>query len=487
MSTTKIHLSGNSLVWSNKGLVSIKELEKNDEILVVGSTSKIKNYCLKIKPKFFGPSSMTRIYTINNVIEVPQYSKIPTSDMRLKKAKDFSDSDEIYFLTNKQCEQISAFTDLLKDEKFSPDIAFCLGASEIDPRKDCAIYRFQNVDEMNNFHEYLKSKINPKFNGKILWKTANSTLGSYYHDITAFSIRYDSKKFFNIQREFNLKKDTIPKILQKNNLEFFEKFLQGILGHETKNSLVKCEEMVGARGVPIKSMILDRNSYVCKFFQNMSLLSNGKIELWNDPKHITGIGSYKEKLNRILTFPNRKKPEFLHVIHVDKKISLPTYELEIDDEIKPIVDNIAIYPEEISITKLQNQLDKERLQLLEKKHTDEKKKKLDDFSKIRKKYKNFRFLKTISQIEEKSSSVYVIGFIREKTGLEKKKIRNGQTIDFSEAILEDDTGKTPLKLWADFATMFKNGDCVVLEDGFSSTFLGKSYITTGNRGTISKI
>ena len=109
------------------------------------------------------------------------------------------------------------------------------------------------------------------------------------------------------------------------------------------------------------------------------------------------------------------------------------------------------------------------------------------FLKIRKKYKNSRFLKTISQIEENSSSVFVIGFIRKKTGVEKKKIKSGKTIDFSEALFEDDTGIIPLKLWANFATMFKNGDCVVLEDGFSSTFLGKSYITTGNRGTISKI
>ena len=482
----KVHLSGNSLVWSSKGLVFIKELEKNDEILVVGNNSKIKNYRLKMKPQFFGPSSMTRIYTTNNVIEVPQYSKIPTSDMRLKKANEFSDSDEIYFLTNKQCEQISTFTNLLSDKKFSLDIGFCLGASGINSGKNSSIFRFETIDKMNNFHEFLKSKIKPKINGKISYKTANYSSGSYYVDKIGFSIRYDSKEFFNILKEFNLKKDTIPKILRKNNFEFFEKFFQGIVGHETTTSIVQCVELKGSRDEKINSIILDRNNYVCRFFQNMSLVI-GKFELWNNPEHIGTSNSYKQKLNVILHLPNRPKPEFLQVIHVDKKIILPTYELEIDDETRPIVDNIAIYPEEISMIKLQNQLDKERLQLLGKKHTDERRKKPEDLSKIRKKQKNSRFLKTISKIEEKSSSVYVIGFIREKTKSEKKQTRKGQTIDFAEAILEDDTGRIPLKLWANFASMFKNGDCVILEDGFSSTFLGKSYITTGNRGTISKI
>ena len=71
--------------------------------------------------------------------------------------------------------------------------------------------------------------------------------------------------------------------------------------------------------------------------------------------------------------------------------------------------------------------------------------------------------------------------------MEKKKIKSGKTIDFSEALFEDDTGIIPLKLWANFATMFKNGDCLLIEDVFSYTFNGESYITTGIRENLKKI
>ena len=445
-----------------------------------------------MKPQLFGPSPMTRIYTTNNMIEVPQYIKIPTSDMQLKKANEFSDSDDIYFLTNKQCQQIFNFTNILVNEKFSPDVGFCIGATGNYGQHrggGWTTYSFDTVHKMNDFHEFLKSEIKPQFNGKILYRTANYSSFSYYVDAIRYSIRYDSQKFFKILKEFNLKKDTIPKILQKNNFRFFEKFFQGLMGDETEshnNKIISIWYLQGQRDERIKTMHMERNNYICRFFQNMSLV-NGKFELWNDPGNIRGPESTKQKLNLILYFPNRPKPEFLNVIHVDKKIVLPTYELEIDDETRPIVDNIAIYPEEVNMYKLQNQLDKERLQLLDKKHTDEKKKKPENLTKIRRSYANSKFLKTISQINDKSSSVYVTGFIREKTKIEKKQTKKGHTIDFSEAILEDDTGKIPLKLWAKFASMFKNGDCVVLEDGFSSTFNGESYITTGIRGNLKKI
>ena len=483
----KIHLAGSSLVWSSKGLVSVKDLQENDEILVVSSFSKIGNYRLKTKPEFFGPSAMTRIYTENNVIEVPQYSKIATSDMQLKKANEFSDSDHIYFLTKKQCQQISAFTNMLENKEFSSDVAWCLGASEPSRKTNSVKFRFKNVEKMNRFRDFLMKNIKPQFYGKIQYKTTNYTIGSFYLDDVSFVIKYDSKKILKILSEFSLKRDTIPQILQKNSYDFFEKFLYGIIGFETDTSLVQCVEMTGSRDQKTKALLLDRDSYVSRFFQNMSLIS-GKFVLWNNPELLTGKNiSYKQKLALLLYLPSRPKPEFLNVIHVEKKIMLPTYELEIDDETRPIIDNLAIFPEEINIMKLQDQLDKERLKLLERKYVDERKKRPTDISKIRRGYANSEFLKTISQIGERTSSVYVIGFIREKTKVQKKQTKKGETVDFAEAVLEDDTGKMPIKLWANFASMFKNGDCVVLEDGFSSKFLDESYLTTGIRGNLKKI
>jgi replication factor A1 len=66
-------------------------------------------------------------------------------------------------------------------------------------------------------------------------------------------------------------------------------------------------------------------------------------------------------------------------------------------------------------------------------------------------------------------------------------LRAGGTARVADATITDDSGSIKLSLWDDQIEMVKEGDMVVIENGYTQAFRGENSLNIGRYGKLRKI
>jgi len=81
----------------------------------------------------------------------------------------------------------------------------------------------------------------------------------------------------------------------------------------------------------------------------------------------------------------------------------------------------------------------------------------------------------------------VEGEVVSKDEVAEVRTMGGKVVKVANAVLEDESGRITLVLWADDADRIKKGDRVKVENGWVSEYAGILKISTGRNGKIIKL
>ena len=63
-------------------------------------------------------------------------------------------------------------------------------------------------------------------------------------------------------------------------------------------------------------------------------------------------------------------------------------------------------------------------------------------------------------------------------------LRTGGTAQVADAVLSDDTGKIKLSLWDDQIKLIKEGNRILIENGYTQAFRGENSLNIGRYGKL---
>ena len=87
---------------------------------------------------------------------------------------------------------------------------------------------------------------------------------------------------------------------------------------------------------------------------------------------------------------------------------------------------------------------------------------------------------TIAEAKDMKSGINVQGKIRDKGEVRTVNTKFGET-KVCDAFLEDESGSIKLTLWAEDTEKVKNGDEVILEGGYTTTFRNEVQLNKGRK------
>ncbi len=88
----------------------------------------------------------------------------------------------------------------------------------------------------------------------------------------------------------------------------------------------------------------------------------------------------------------------------------------------------------------------------------------------------------ISQVQNLRNNINTRGKIKSKGEVRTVNMRAGGTIDVCDAILADDSGEIKFTLWGDDIPMVKEGDTIVIKNGYTNSFKNEVALTKGKYG-----
>jgi len=89
---------------------------------------------------------------------------------------------------------------------------------------------------------------------------------------------------------------------------------------------------------------------------------------------------------------------------------------------------------------------------------------------------------SISQVQNQRNKINTRGTLKSKGEVRNVNMRAGGTIDVCDAILSDDSGEIKLTLWGEDIAKVKEGDTIVIKNGYTNSFKGDVSLTKGKFG-----
>ena len=96
-------------------------------------------------------------------------------------------------------------------------------------------------------------------------------------------------------------------------------------------------------------------------------------------------------------------------------------------------------------------------------------------------------LKKINEIEVGEKAITVEGKISDKSDVGDNKSNSGVIQKRAHATLCDETGSVRITLWREDADNYQNGDCIRIDNGYSTIAAGEHFVTAGYYGSLTKI
>lgn len=93
------------------------------------------------------------------------------------------------------------------------------------------------------------------------------------------------------------------------------------------------------------------------------------------------------------------------------------------------------------------------------------------------------------KINELTANTKVPSLVGTITKLEKSEIvttKNGEK-KVQEGIIEDETGQVKINLWGDQADILKEGDTIIITNGWCKSFENEIQVATGFHGKLHKV
>jgi len=88
----------------------------------------------------------------------------------------------------------------------------------------------------------------------------------------------------------------------------------------------------------------------------------------------------------------------------------------------------------------------------------------------------------ISQVQNQRNKINTRGTLKSKGEVRNVNMRAGGTIDVCDAILSDDSGEIKLTLWGEDISKVKEGDTILIKNGYTNSFKGEVSLTKGKFG-----
>ncbi len=88
----------------------------------------------------------------------------------------------------------------------------------------------------------------------------------------------------------------------------------------------------------------------------------------------------------------------------------------------------------------------------------------------------------ISEVQNLRNKVNTRGAIKSKGEVRNVNMRAGGTIDVCDAVLSDDSGEIKFTLWGEDIAKVKEGDTIVIKNGYTNSFKGDVALTKGKFG-----
>ena len=89
---------------------------------------------------------------------------------------------------------------------------------------------------------------------------------------------------------------------------------------------------------------------------------------------------------------------------------------------------------------------------------------------------------SISQVQNQRNKINTRGTLKSKGEVRNVNMRAGGTIDVCDAVLSDDSGEIKLTLWGEDIAKVKEGDTIVIKNGYTNSFKGDVSLTKGKFG-----
>jgi len=89
---------------------------------------------------------------------------------------------------------------------------------------------------------------------------------------------------------------------------------------------------------------------------------------------------------------------------------------------------------------------------------------------------------SISQVQNQRNKINTRGTLKSKGEVRNVNMRAGGTIDVCDAVLSDDSGEIKLTLWGEDISKVKEGDTIVIKNGYTNSFKGDVSLTKGKFG-----
>ncbi len=88
----------------------------------------------------------------------------------------------------------------------------------------------------------------------------------------------------------------------------------------------------------------------------------------------------------------------------------------------------------------------------------------------------------ISQVQNQRNKINTRGTLKSKGEVRNVNMRAGGTIDVCDAVISDDSGEIKLTLWGEDIAKVKEGDTIVIKNGYTNSFKGDVSLTKGKFG-----
>ncbi len=88
----------------------------------------------------------------------------------------------------------------------------------------------------------------------------------------------------------------------------------------------------------------------------------------------------------------------------------------------------------------------------------------------------------ISEVQNLRSSINTKGVLKSKGEVRNVNMKRGGTIDVCDAVLSDDSGEIKFTLWGDDIGKVKEGDTIVIKNGYTNSFKGEVSLGKGKYG-----
>tara|TARA_Y100000310_G_C20592864_1_gene768992 strand:- start:528 stop:1037 length:510 start_codon:yes stop_codon:yes gene_type:complete len=111
-------------------------------------------------------------------------------------------------------------------------------------------------------------------------------------------------------------------------------------------------------------------------------------------------------------------------------------------------------------------------------HKTEEKEEVSDFSDLK--------LEKIDKLELHQKDINIVVEVV-KRGDKREILKNGRKLYLSKIVVKDETGEIELILWNEIIDEVKDGDTLLIENGYVNEFQGKKQLTLGKQGKLKKI